>query len=278
MTEPICLTTQHGKERALRRPFRWGLGQSLQVCACDTDQLGSFSGEIERPADALETCRRKLCLGLEQTGLRCGLASEGSFGPHPAVALLAVGQELLVYRDLERDLELVQQRLELRTNFSQQRFGPLDDLSGWLRQVGFPSHGVIVRPASWSPGEPLFKGLHTAAELETAVAICRSADPASRIQLDTDMRAHHNPQRMASIARLGVALVRRLRTPCPNCGLPGWGLHETRAGLPCRWCGEPTELTLEELWACPHCGERQTQPRRDGVVSADPAHCNWCNP
>ena len=272
MTQPICLTTRHGKERALRRPFRWGLGQNLLICPCDTDQLGSFSGEIERPADALETCRRKARLGLEQTGLRYGLASEGSFRPHPAVPLLAVGQELLVYLDHERNLELVERRLELRTNHSQQHFGPGDDLAGWLRQVGFPSHGVIARPERWQRGDPLFKGLRSTTALAQAVASCRAADPAGRIQLESDMRAHQNPTRMASIARLGVALVRRLRTPCPRCQLPGWGLQDTRPGLPCQWCGEPTTLTLEELWGCPHCGESRQQPRRDGLLNLSLIH------
>jgi hypothetical protein len=275
---PLCLTSQHGKERALRRPFGWGLGQTLVVCACDTDQLGTFSGEIERYGDALETCRRKAYLGLAQSGLRHGLASEGSFGPHPAVPLLACGQELLLYIDPEHGVEVVEQRLELRTNYSQLQVGPDDDIAGWLRQVGFPSHGVIARPASWRLGDPLWKGLTSATALSAAMAACRAADADGRIQLETDMRAHRNPTRMASIARLGVALVRRLRTPCPNCGLPGWGLQEQRSGLPCSWCGEPTALCLEEIWGCPHCGESRSQARRDGLAAADPAHCSWCNP
>ena len=278
MTEPVCLTSQHGKEQALGRTFRWGLGRELLTCPIDTDQLGTFSGEVERPSDALDTCRRKAQLGLACSGLRKGLASEGSFGPHPAVPLLAVGHELLIYLDLERDLELVERRLERRTNFSQRCMAPGDDLAGWLHQVGFPSHGVIARPACWNLGDALFKGLHTRAALEDAVTACRAADPGGRIQLETDMRAHHNPTRMASIARLGVALVRRLRTPCPRCGLPGWGLQDTRAGLPCGWCGEPTALIVEELWGCPHCGETRPQPRRDGLLSADPGQCDWCNP
>ena len=278
--EPICLTTQHGKERALRRSFGWGLGRQIQVCATDTDLLGTFSGEIARVEAALETCRSKALLGLIQTGLKQGLASEGSFGPHPAVPLLATGQELLVYVDLERSIELVEQRLELRTNYSRRciEHDGDDNVDAWLRQVGFPSHGVIAMPASWQPGEPLFKGLQTARDLEAAVAVCRDADPQRRVVLETDMRAHHNPMRMASIARLGVALVRRLRRSCSSCDLPGWGPIETRGGLPCSWCGEPTAMTREEIWGCPHCGERHAQPRADGLLAADPGQCDWCNP
>ena len=274
----ICLTTRHGKERALARPFRLGLGLTVVSCPCDTDQLGTFSGEVERPADALETCRRKAMLGLEQTGLRLGLASEGSFGPHPAAAMLPVGRELLLWLDLERGLEIVEQRLELRTNFDQQVFGPDQDPSSWLTRIGFPRHAVIARPASWTPGAPLYKGLSTTTHLREAIAASRSADAQGRVRLETDMRAHLNPTRMASLRRLGVALVRRLRTPCPSCGAPGWGRVDTVAGLPCSWCGEPTAQTLQEIWACPQCKAKRLKPRGDGLVSADPGQCESCNP
>ena len=95
----IALATRHGKEQALERPLRWGLGAELQICNVDTDQLGTFSGEIERREDALSTCRTKAQMGLAATGLALGLASEASFGPHPAMPMLAVGQELLVFLD-----------------------------------------------------------------------------------------------------------------------------------------------------------------------------------
>jgi hypothetical protein len=278
MNGPVCLTTRHGKERALARPFRVGLGLTLVVSGCDTDQLGTFSGERDRPADALTTCRRKALLGLEQSGLALGLASEGSFGPHPAAPMLPVGRELLLLLDREHGLEVVEERLELRTNYSQQSFGPADDPDGWLTRVGFPSHGVIARPAGWTPGAPLFKGLTTTQDLQNALAFSRRADPGGRVLLETDMRAHLNPTRMASLRRLGLALVRRLRRPCPDCGAPGWGLVDTAAGLPCCWCGEPTALTRHEIWGCPHCGSRRSQPRRDGLLVAVPAHCQQCNP
>ncbi|MEB3233799.1 MAG: DUF6671 family protein, partial [Cyanobacteriota bacterium] len=113
----LVLTTQHGKERALRRSFRAGLGLEIAVCAFDTDQLGSFSGEIARTETAVETCKRKALLGLAETGMKLGMASEASFGPHPVVPMLAVGHELLVVVDLERHHTVVEQRLELRTNY-----------------------------------------------------------------------------------------------------------------------------------------------------------------
>lgn len=273
----ICLTTRHGKERALTRPFAAGLDLQIHVCPCDTDQLGTFSGEIARPDNALDTCRRKAMLGMEASGLALGLASEASFGPHPAVPMLAAGLEILLFVDRRSGLEVVEQRLDLRTNYSQRRLAPADDPAPWLAQVGFPSHAVIARPAC-PAADQLFKGLCTQVELEQALGRCRGMDPDGVVLLETDMRAHLNPTRMASIRRSGFALVRRLRNRCPACNSPGWGLLDTEPGLPCSWCGEPTALALEELWGCPGCRHRQRLPRRDGLLAADPGQCQHCNP
>ena len=273
----IALATRHGKERALALPFRCGLGAELELCAVDTDQLGTFSGEIPRLTDAAATAEAKARLGLEASGLPFGLASEASFGPHPAMPMLPVGQELLVFLDLERDLCVIEQRLEWRTNYSHTLLEPDGSLEPWLAQVLFPSHAVIARPATHQ-ADMLFKGLDGTTALAEAIASCRAADPDGRVWLETDMRAHCNPTRMRSIRRLGVEMVRRLRTPCPECGSPGWGLLETKPGLPCSDCGTATELTHSEIWGCQQCGARRVQPRRDGRLQADPGQCPWCNP
>jgi hypothetical protein len=271
----VCLTTRHGKQRALARPFRAGLGAFLLVGNDDTDQLGTFSGELERPGDALSTCRRKAELGVEGRGCRLGLASEGSFGPHPAVPFLPAGQELLLFLDRERGLEVVEQRLELRTNYSRLRLEPGADPGPWLERIGFPSHGVIVRPEA-DPPVPCVKGIQNRAALEQAIAYCRPA--AEPLVLETDMRAHLNPTRMASIRRLGFQLVRRLARACPACSAPGWGVTDSRPGLPCRCCGSPTDLVAAEIWSCVACDHRQERPRADGRGTADPVHCPYCNP
>jgi hypothetical protein len=277
----ICLTTRHGKERALARPLEVGLGASLLVSPCDTDRLGTFSAERERAEDGIATCRRKAWLGLEHSGLTLGLASEASFGPHPAVPLLPVGEELLLFVDRERQLEVIERRLELRTNFSQLRLEAGGDPTAWLAAVGFPSHALIARPAAWTGSDPtmlLCKGLAGMAELNAALQRCQTADPQGTVLLETDMRAHLNPTRMRSIRRLGCALARRLRSPCPHCTSPGWGLVETRPGLPCHWCGTPTRLIAMEVMGCAACGYQTEQRRQDGLEHADPGHCDRCNP
>ncbi|MFM7436412.1 MAG: DUF6671 family protein [Vulcanococcus sp.] len=273
----ICLTTLHGKERALARPFAVGLGACLEVSPCDTNRLGTFSGEVLRLESALDTCRQKALLGLERTGLRLGLASEASFGPHPSAPMLPIGQELLVFLDLDRELTVVEQRLEWRTNYAQKQLRCGEDPAAWLQQVGFPSHGLMARPASLQAG-PWHHDLCSMRDLHRALEACRRDDPQGEVWLETDMRAHRNPTRLRSIRRLGVALVRRLQCPCPRCGSPGWGLVATEPGLPCECCGTPTDRTRVEVWGCPRCEARDWRPRRDGLAMASPAHCPSCNP
>jgi hypothetical protein len=276
----LALVTRHGKQRALARPFRRGLGIELQVHdTFDTDQLGTFSGERERPAGPLQTCRLKAEQGLVASGAALALASEGSFGPHPAVPFLPLAQEWMVFLDPQRGLCVAETLVGCPTNFDHWQGGAGEDPAPWLARIGFPSHAVIVRPRQpIHPDMTVAKGLRDAEALHRAIQrACReSAD--GQAQLETDMRADRNPTRMAAIRRLGVKLVRRLATPCPSCGAPGWGVLERPRGLPCAWCRTPTDLARGEIHGCVACGHQQERPRPDGLVTADPGRCGFCNP
>jgi hypothetical protein len=279
----IALASRHGKETVLARPLQAGLGLTLQLAtAFDTDSLGTFSGERERPADAATTCRRKAEAAMAELDLDLGIASEGSFGPHPAVPLLAVGHEWLTLVDARQGLVVSEQLVHTATNFSQRRVAHVADLDGWLRQVGFPHHGLIVRPSrpgqDRAPTPGLSKGIVSLDGLQEAIerALPHAVDGLALVE--TDMRAHLNPTRMASLRRLAFRLVRRLRSACPACEAPGWGLVATVAGLPCDWCGTPTELVAHERHGCVACHHELLHPRRDGLRAADPGHCPQCNP
>jgi hypothetical protein len=267
----------HRKERAMGRPFRQALGVELVLPSnLDTDSLGTFTGERARPADAASTCRIKAEAGMASAGLPLGLASEGSFGPHPAVPLLAVGHEWMTFVDGPQGLVITEQLLCWRTNFSHCLVGPGEDPAAWLQRVGFPTHAVIVRPSG--PGGAVAKGLQSLEQLTTALQWAAAHSHDGRVLLETDMRAHLNPTRMASIRRLAFRLARRIRSRCPACSAPGWGWVDGIPGLPCRWCGEPTPLTRLELHGCGACGHQHPMPRRDGMVKADPGQCPHCNP
>ena len=281
----VALATRHGKERVIGRALRWGLGaELLHVQSVDTDALGSFCGTVQRQGDALEACISKANVALREGGTDLAIASEGSFGPHPHLPFLAAGMECMVFVDQGRELTIVEQLLARRTNFSHRLVpapsaaGPEPDLARWLEQVGFPSHGLIVRPHGGELPGPVEKGLRSWEALEPAMQRAAAASPDGLALVETDMRAHCNPTRMAAIRELAFRLIRRIATPCPACQSPGWGLVDQRTGLICGGCGLPTELVLAEVWGCGLCSYREERPRRDGLVAADPGQCGWCNP
>ncbi|MFM7674917.1 MAG: DUF6671 family protein [Synechococcus sp.] len=276
----MALATRHGKERVLARPLRWALGIELQrVESFDTDTLGTFCGERERPAAASQTCRIKARCALEISGLECALASEGSFGPHPAVPFLPMAQEWLVFLDRDRQLSIEETLVGCATNFDHHLCRPGEDPSAWLARIDFPSHAVIVRPRHpEQAGAAVSKGLRDFAAVREAIRHAGRASADGQAQLETDMRADRNPTRMASIRRLGVRLARRLATPCPRCGSPGWGVLDRPRGLPCGWCRTPTDLVRSEIHGCLACGHQEERPRPDGLETADPGRCGFCNP
>jgi hypothetical protein len=283
----VALATRHGKERVIGRALRHGLGAQLcHLRHLDTDQLGSFCGRVPRTLTPLDACRAKAELALTHSGLSLAIASEGSFGPHPAVPFLPAGLECMVFLDAERGLAISEELLAHRTNFSHRWLTPgdalaggwPDDLRAWLAAVGFPSHGLLVRPGgAQHPWAAATKGIQAWPDLRQAIHAAATAGD-GRVLLETDMRAHRNPTRMASIRRLSFRLVRRLGRLCPACGAPGWGLVGRERGLPCGCCGSPTDRTLWELFGCARCGERQRAPRPDGLQEADPGQCPRCNP
>jgi hypothetical protein len=275
----VSLASRHGKERAMARPFRVALGLELVLAEhFDTDSLGTFSGEQARPADAETTCRIKAEAGMAETGLDLGLASEGSFGPHPAIPFVPAGVEWMTFVDRTRNLVITEHLLTCRTNFSHCAVRPGDALDPWLQQVGFPAHALIVRPHQGGDEPFIRKGLQSGVDLHEAIRQASRLSADGLAQVETDMRAHRNPTRMASIRTLAFRLARRIATPCPACGSPGWGRVDVRLGLPCGWCGTATEMVRCELLGCFRCAHRQERPRPDGLLTADPQHCPWCNP
>ena len=279
----VVLASRHGKERAMARPFRQGLGLELVVAEqVDTDHFGTFSGERARPADAATTCRLKAEAALDATGASLGLASEGSFGPHPAIPFLPLAVEWMTFVDRRRDL-VISERLEgAPTNFGHTVIAAGAETGSWLERIGFPAHAVIVRPHRGDPHSsdppPIVRGLQCPQALQQAIRGAAALSADGLALLETDMRAHRNPTRMASIRQLAFRLVRRIRTPCPSCGSPGWGLVGREPGLPCGWCGHPTALLRAEIHGCAHCDHRTEVPRRDGLQTADPGQCLHCNP
>ena len=274
----VSFATKHHKEDAIAPHFQEYLNATLIVPLIDTDQLGTFSGEIERHGNALEVAERKARLGMESNGLPYGLASEGSFGPHPFIPFLPCDNELMLFIDTERGFKLHEVMLSTETNYNHACASGLEEVQDFLRHAKFPSHAVIVRPNQWDDKSLIFKGIQNQKELEPAFATARQASVDGKVWLETDMRAHVNPSRMNVIGTLAQRLAKRLATPCPRCASPGWGRVRVEKGLHCEYCDQQTEMIAHEIHGCVLCCYTEILPRADGLKAAPQTHCGWCNP
>ena len=264
-----ALATRHGKERVIAPAFAAATGLCVTVPpGIDTDALGTFTGEVTRPASMRDTARLKARRGMAAAGLPFGIASEGSFGPHPVVPFVAAGRELMIFIDDMHGIEVVEEAVSEHTNFAALDLVPGTDVDRFLARVGFPQHAVVLR---WR--ERVIKGIDTHDQLASLLSLCTG--PA---QLETDMRAHMNPTRMAEIGKLAVTLARRMATLCPACTAPGFGPVRREAGLPCADCETPTPLVKTIVSGCAVCGHEAWVPRSDGRTTASPAECPACNP
>lgn len=276
--QSVSLATKHGKQRAIRLPFR-AIGFDLIVPKnIETDALGTFSGEVERPGDMCEVLLQKARLGMKLTGLPRGIASEGSFAPHPLLPFTAADHELMVFIDDEKGFQVIEQIVSAETNFSHIKTSSVSELKKFLRRACFPKHAVIVRPNDRIATEFMFKGLQKKDDLIEAFEKCRAASNDGIAYIETDMRAHLNPTRMKIIRRLAIKLARRLRNLCPSCSTPGFGLIAAESGLPCALCFSPTGLINTEIHGCPKCAFQIKITPDSAIKTADPQYCQICNP
>lgn len=266
----VALGTMHGKEAAIAPPLA-ALGIALTRAVIDTDRFGTFSSEVTRTGTMLDAARAKARAAAEATGLPVAIASEGAYGPHPHMPFLPLGQEILLWLDTRSGREIVEHVTDPATNYDQCHARTLPEAESFLTRIGFPATAVIVAPTMGAV--PVAKGLRDPQALAEAMALASATS--GRAFLQTDMRAHMNPHRIAVIAGLARRLAARLATPCPDCTAAGFGRDGTEPGLPCGDCGTPTALVAADLLCCTACGFHTRQPRSG---QADPAHCPHCNP
>jgi hypothetical protein len=273
------LTTMHGKGAAIAAPLHNKLGLKVEVNAgINTDVLGTFTREVARENSMLETAIEKARLGMNQSRQSLGIASEGSFGPHPSIPFLAVNRELTVFVDDERRIVVHELVITEDTNFSNAVVLPDEDVSEFLGRVGFPEHAVVISPHLSADCRPTFKGVRERTVLNGLIRRCADASSDGKVLLQTDMRANFNPTRMKVIATCADKLADRLRSECPECLEVGWGIVDLERGLPCEFCGAPTKAVKFEIWGCVRCTYREKRFRLDGMSSSEQQYCDSCNP
>lgn len=265
----------HSKVDAIAEPFLEDLGIKVVEHKGDTDYLGTFSGEVERPGTVLEVLKRKCEIGLDHSGHTLGMASEGSFGPHPLMPFLPCDFEALIFMDKEKDFFLYETLISEKTNYKFENIKDEEDFFDFAKTIKFPSHGVIVRPLEWDDKSIVFKGIRTFKEFCDGFKICQTSSPSKTVRVETDMRAHMNPTRMMVIRELAQKLSTRLTCRCPKCRMPGWGKVRLLKGLACIECGTPTEKIKEEIFGCVKCSFEESIQKGEW---AGPENCPYCNP
>ena len=98
------------------------------------------------------------------------------------------------------------------------------------------------------------------------------------VYAETDMRAMHNPTRMNVIEQATQKLVQKIRSTCPECQIPGFGITDAKNGLKCSLCGSPTNSTLSYIYVCQHCKFTKEEMYPNKKTTEDPTYCDYCNP
>jgi hypothetical protein len=272
----LVIATMHGKEKVLAPLLEQNLGVHVVVPhGLDTDAFGTFSGEIERKGSPLQAAGKKCNTAYEITGQPLVLASEGSFGPHPQIGFIAANEELLLLRDYKNGFEIKASVLSTSTNFSGQVLDKWEDVRSYAEKIGFPSHGLILRPDSDLVSE-IHKGIKDWKGLSSSFYYFKKRW--GKAHVETDMRAHYNPTRMKVVGEAGQKLLDLIMQTCPVCEGPGFAVTETVPGLPCGLCGIPTKTAKAHIHSCQHCGHTQIKKFPDNKDCEDPMFCDECNP
>jgi hypothetical protein len=272
--ERVLLASKHEKERVIRPVFFDKLGCEIYTSPFDTDQFGTFTGEIPRAKNAYETCILKAKTAAVVADCFFSVASEGSFGPHPSMPFFASDHEIMVLVDLKNNWVISEQILTPKTNYKMLTLRAETEVASFLHAVQFPSHAVTLQLNDTK--EVLGKGIQDVSLLNHLIKT--GFTKGDELLLATDMRAMMNPTRMEALSLLAAKLAGRILTSCKVCGAPGFGFISTAEKLPCSLCEGPTSMHRFEIWGCVACENKEQKRRHDHLEQADPTYCNYCNP
>ncbi|MEI8113094.1 MAG: DUF6671 family protein [Bacteroidia bacterium] len=272
----LLIATKHQKEKVIAPLMERELGLKCFVAEhFDTDLLGTFTGEVERKEDAVTTARNKCLMAMQQYDCDLAVASEGSFGAHPSIFFIPADDEILFFIDKKNQLEITGRELSTETNFGGEEIITEKQLLEFVEKAKFPSHGLIIRKTKDDLTE-LAKGITDWEELKTNFH--RLMSKYGTAFVETDMRAMFNPSRMKVIEKATENLITKIKSQCPLCGTPGFGVIKVKKGLPCRQCNFPTRSALSYIYTCQKCSYTKEEMYPNQLTAEDPMYCDVCNP
>lgn len=272
----LVIATKHKKEKVIAPILEKEIGvHCFTNSSLDTDLFGTFTGEVERKTDPISTARNKCLMAMELGGYDLAIASEGSFGPHPSLFFVQSNDEVLFLLDKRNDLEIVVREWSTETNFHGSVITNESELKAFAYDTQFPSHGLICRKSK-NDFTLIVKGITDWEKLSDTFRYFIKMF--GSVYVETDMRAMYNPMRMNVIEKAAKKLVDKMKSICPVCGTPGYGVTEVRRGLPCAQCSFPTRTPVSYISTCMKCGHYTEDLYPDGNLTEDPMHCDVCNP
>lgn len=276
INEKILLITKHKKEKVIQPLMEKEIGCKI-ICdnKIDTDQFGTFVRDIPRVLSQTDAAKAKIVAGLKGSNYRIGIASEGSFGPHPYYPV-PWNHEIVLLYDIESGLEVKGIYDGPDTNFAHKYTSNYDEAVTFAKRIGFPEHHLILRPDDEYSLE-IYKDIDSWEKLDSIFSLCKEKSSGEVVFMETDMRAHGNPTRMANILKATLDLIEKLKVKCPCCGAPGFLLVENIPGLKCELCGSKTKLIERSIYSCYRCKNRLEKKRVD-IEKAPATYCDYCNP
>ncbi|MFK7834002.1 MAG: DUF6671 family protein [Winogradskyella sp.] len=272
----LIIATKHKKETVIAPLLEEALGANCFVDETfDTDILGTFSGEVERQQDPIATARLKCLKAMELNKCDLGIASEGSFGSHPSMAFASADDEFLMFIDKKNDLEIIARELSTDTNFNGKPIKTEKELLDFAELAKFPTHALILKKSKDDITD-MAKGIMNFDTLKSVFQNLQ--DQYGSVFVETDMRAMHNPSRMLVIEAATKKLIAKIKSTCPECETPGFGVTDLKKGLPCDLCGMPTQSTLSLIKTCKKCKFTKEELYPNDKKVEDPMYCDFCNP
>jgi hypothetical protein len=272
----LLIATRHGKEKVMGPLLQDSIGVKYFTSdEVDSDMFGTFTGEVPRPDNPIETLRKKCLHFMEVCNVDLAIASEGSFGPHPTLMMLPADEEWVILIDKKNDLEIIARAISTATNFNGAYVNTFDELNQFASAVLFPSHALILRDKQ-EGNQKIIKGITDISKLyEQFDEIKKSF---GRVFVETDMRAMFNPMRRKVIAEATTQLIHKIMNICPCCATPGYDVFIAEPGLPCAICGLPTRSVLQLHYTCKKCNHQSSVLYPNQKKKEDPMYCDHCNP
>jgi hypothetical protein len=272
----VAFLTKHGKQDLLRPILEKALGcHLLHTEDFDTDQLGTFTRDVNRPGSQLEAARRKAKIGMDLTGTNVGIASEGAFGPDPYTGFFSWDTEILLWVDVEHGIE-VTGIAHGPAQSMHREVKSLEEVTHFATEAKFPGHHLVLRPDHQDHPD-IFKNIGDEQSLLRAFNSAKLKSSKGVVFVENDLRAFSNPTRQEIIREAANDLIQKLLSACPKCSVSGFWRTKKISGLLCSFCHGPTRLPVAEIWRCQACTYEDEREINSGQF-ADPSKCDFCNP